>query len=708
MQQIVQEIFIAPDGQLTNAEKQLPTEVQAEINKLRQELANRNVPKITTPEGVTLPEVAKLPDEVEQAIIAAAKQKIAEDQQSKDVKLDLTLQAKDLGISEPAILPGNPLYGVKVVLQKIELLITLNPVDRAEKVIDQANEKTLEAAILLEQSQSQETIDLALNTLAGVQADFDLLKQHAKELDVLKQENPEAVDKLVDQIIQNGVARQTVFSSIEDKVYGDDFVKVEEIRQEVLKDGIDTLLNLTDNNTQSLVDKLQQAVQTSNGSEFKEIKAVELLIEIEQTQPKDVQVILDQGQEQLAQSLEDKLLQMPVEERTEKLLDYADSLPGNPVNQFETYEVLKDNFEDPQLILLTESLKDKAVENLTDIISEITDAASQRQFADAIIGDRPEDLKIITEIELRVQTPQAVGEEPTPIEQKIEDIKAVVEQNIIDTYKDNPEALAQTQFFSDPVHTQTPDIIDIQVVKELTEILERTPDVQPAVIEETKKLEEVIIDQFIENVSSPTFTSTSDEAAQALEPVPQIIQELIDLKEELPPVDDAKIDIAIAVQVDIIEEYLSTQVNDPVTFQTYIAQIEENPVVAQIVAQVGGIEFIQAIETKVEELQTIATEEHTILETTVTQIQQEIFSTASTSSIEQTLPARIQEEIQQIKQEVPVEQIPAVTVQAAVEVQAPVQSAPAPVQESAPAPAAPEVKPPEEPAAPAAPAVPGL
>ncbi|MFS6825716.1 DUF5667 domain-containing protein, partial [Staphylococcus aureus] len=158
---------------------------------------------------------------------------------------DLTVQAKDLGTSEPRILPDNPLYPIKKVMRTIQLVLTFDPLQRVQVLISQDNEKTLEAAKLLEKSSSRKTIDLALVTLAEVEKDFAKLKENSGKLDKLRQAQPQKVDAIVDQIIRNGLARQTVFSSIEDKVYGKDYVRVEKIRQNVLKDGVDSLLQLT-------------------------------------------------------------------------------------------------------------------------------------------------------------------------------------------------------------------------------------------------------------------------------------------------------------------------------------------------------------------------------------------------------------------------------------------------------------------------------
>ncbi len=715
MQQLVQQIFVVPDGKSTAVEKQLPSEVQAEINKLKTQLPDNNVPKLDTPPGVTLPEVAKLPSGVENAIVSAAKKKIVDENRPKEVELDLNLQARDLGVSDPIILPGNILYPVVELIRNVELVITLDPVAKAEQLISQDNTKTLEAAKLVKQNQDTKTIDLALDTLKEVQSDFDKLKEHADELKTLEQTQPKNVDNLVNQIIDNGLARQTVLSSIQDQVYGDTYVEVEKVRSDILKDGVDTLLQLTNNNVPQLTQKLETAVANSSGSELKDIKAVELLVEISKTQPEEVQKTLDTSINNIAQKLEDKILALPADTRVKKVLDYVAASPSNPVIQFETADELKSHFDNPETIALTEGIKDKAVENLTNLVSEITDGTSKQQFVDTVVGDKPADLKIISDIEARVTPPDTgVALEATPIVKQIEDIKAAVEQNIINDYKDDPTKLVQ-DLTKEPGHIT--DVLDVKTVSEIVDVLSQTPEVKPAVVAEAQKIESKTVDNFISSIDTKDATAS----ARALDPIPEVVAQLVNLKAQTPPSVDVKIDAAIKTEVTLIEKHLATEINDPQTFETYVAQIEQDPIVAKVVTQAGGSEFTTAVDKKTEQLQTVANIEHQTLTETVKQIEQEIFTTPvnQPSRVEQSLPPVVQEEIQQIKQEVPVEQIPTVTVSATVEVvpqpttspvtpvptSAPAASA-APVE--APAPAAPEVKPPETQSAPSAPAAPAV
>jgi len=659
MQQVTQRIFA--NNSKTDLERQFSTGVQQEIAALKADLPSHNIPQLETPAGVKLSEVAVLPSEVQEAIIQAAKQRIKKsDKPADQLAKELAKQAKDLGVSIPSVLPGNPLYAAKKAARLISLAVRTNTISQARELLKQDNEKTVEAAQLLIDTPSQKSIELALETLESVAKDFATIKENTSKLTDVGSNQTAQIDALVDQMIDNGLSRQAVISLIENQVHGDAYVAVEVIRSDLLKDGVDILLEVTNGDVAKLTETLQKTVATEPTNQLEGIKAVELLNEIARSQPEDIQTILQTAETEIASKVEETLLAMPEEQRVETVLNYAEDQTGNPVRQFEAYEILENNFTNPDTILLTEGLKDQATENLEERISEIPDANTQQEFIDTVIGSEPQDLKVITEIELRVQAPvETAGIAETPIQTQIADIKSNIEQQIIDTYKDNPEALKEADFFDNPTLAENPDVVDVEVVRELTEVLERSPDVQPEVVQIAEEASQQIISTFITNVSQP-----DEVVAQTLNPIPETLALLVELKSEVSVAQQASIDVAINAQVELMQEYLTTEVPDPQIFQMYVIQITENPEIAQAVAAAGGTDFIQAIEEKAQEIQVTATEDQAALQTVVEQIQEEIFSAPVSvpSTTEQTLSPAIQEEIQEIKHEVPVEQIPAVTV----------------------------------------------
>lgn len=437
-----------------------------------------------------------------------------------------------MDVAEPKILSGNIFYPLKRLVRSLELILAFDPLKRAETLVRHNNEKTLEAVKLLEQSASRKNINLSLALLAEVERDFNLLKANSQKFGVLKEKDPARADRLTNSIIKNGLARQTVFALIEDRVYGADYVRVEKIRQSVLKDGIETLLRLAGGDAQLLVEKLELAVNSGSGSQFKELKAIELLVEIKRFQPEKIDEILKLGQLRLIKQLETKLLAIPREEREKELLAYANSRPGNPVRQFEAYEELIDNFEHKETIALAQSLEQKAVENLTEIIESITNQTTLEKFAQEVIGDQIEDLEIILEVELQTET---------PIEQAIEDIKTIVEEQIVVT---NPE-------LADTIDELEQDLV--------SEIIETAPESSQSITEE-----QVLLEETIEEIQDEIFSTPVGESAPVQETLPETVQEEINqIREEVPVQQTLETEVSTEPVVTTVET-IQTQVETPI------------------------------------------------------------------------------------------------------------------------------------------------
>ena len=520
MQQITQSIFT---GHGAEFEKQLPKGVRNQIQELKRSLPPRNVPKFALPEGITLQSMAILPKDVQHSIVQAAKMRIRDDQKTEEIKLDLTLTAKGLDISEQQILPDNPFYFIKYLARRAQLLLTFDPLQRVELLVRHNNERTFEAAKLLEKSGSRKNVDLALKTLLEIEKDFARLKANAKNLNTLKQKAPQRVDGLINSIIKNGLARQTIFASIEDKVYSADYVKVERIRQQVLQDGIDSLLQLSGGDAQLLVEKLEQAVVSKEGSKFKELKAIELLIEIRRFQPEKIDEILQASEIPLIKNFEAKLLEIEKTEREKLLVAYAASIPGNPVRQFEAYEELISNFDSNETIELVQKLESKAVENFADLIESITDQNTLEEFATDVIGNQPEDLEIVIEIELGLESSNNSAIQ-TPLEQKIENVKTIVEEEVA-------EAIVKSSQEGQGPLTETEAK---EIVKSIEEEITQEVREEPELIEEiTQDLtnttdEQILLEETIEEIQEEILSPSAGNTTPPVETLPEEIQEEIE------------------------------------------------------------------------------------------------------------------------------------------------------------------------------------
>jgi hypothetical protein len=75
----------------------------------------------------------------------AQEEPLAEIDITQEINLDENIEAQDLGVKEPRILPGSPFYFLKDFGRGIRSFFTFNPVKKAELRLRFANEKLIEA-----------------------------------------------------------------------------------------------------------------------------------------------------------------------------------------------------------------------------------------------------------------------------------------------------------------------------------------------------------------------------------------------------------------------------------------------------------------------------------------------------------------------------------------------------------------------------------
>ncbi|MEK7571825.1 MAG: hypothetical protein AAB553_06135 [Patescibacteria group bacterium] len=341
---------------------------------------------------------------------------------------------------------------------------------------------------------------------------------------------------------------QLILQKIEEELPLEDALIIEDARQKYLVPTAVAGINAAPN-LEALHNIAVKEVEKIVGEDFAELKAIEIISDVEDKVKPEAKEKLLGLEKELAREFEKKMLKLPRDARNRKLQNYAHYSFGDPLRQITSLNQIQDALSDREIILGVESLKEIEMKKLIHRIFTLKDQRSLDDFTDRIMQN-PEDLRVLAEMELAINAGR-------------------------------------------------------------------------------------------------------DEAEKA-------------------------------------------------TF----AQIEENPVVSEIVQEVGGEAFEQVIEQATQEIVQTTIAEQTILEETVTQVQEEIFSAPvnEPSAVEETLPESVEEQIIEIKQEIPTEQVievivsteTTVTVEpvqvsepvAPVQESAPViqETAPAPVEQSAPAP----------------------
>src|SRR3989344_2409158 len=214
-------------------------------------------------------------------VIAVAGIALAQEETStaEAVNLDENIQAEDLWISDPNILPDNPLYFFKNLGRGVQNLFTFNPIKKAELKEKFTNEKLLEIKKMVEKNKSQNAISRAIDSY---QKESETAQKTAEKIKETAAEN-EKVGKFLDKFIQQQVLQQKILQRLETQVSTTTFAKIQEAREKHLEKFGQVMAKLE--NKENIQDRLEKNLQIVKGSEFKDFKNLEVLKELKEKVP---------------------------------------------------------------------------------------------------------------------------------------------------------------------------------------------------------------------------------------------------------------------------------------------------------------------------------------------------------------------------------------------------------------------------------------
>ncbi len=274
------------------------------------------------------------------------------------VNLDENIQAEDLGISEPNILPDNPLYFFKNIGRGVQNLFTFNPVKKAELKEKFTNEKLLEIKKMVEKNKSQSAISRAVDSY---QKESETAKKTAEKIRETATEN-EKVGKFLDKFIQQQTLQQKILQKLETQVSTTALSKIQDAREKHLEKFGEVMTILE--NKENIAERLEKNLQDVKGSEFKNFKNLEILKELEGKVPEAAKEAIQRAQENTLLRLKTDISQMSSENQG-KFQSYINEITGNQETKSEILENLRSEFK------TNPALKEKLLETRDKILEKI-------------------------------------------------------------------------------------------------------------------------------------------------------------------------------------------------------------------------------------------------------------------------------------------------------------------------------------------------
>lgn len=261
------------------------------------------------------------------------------------VNLDENVQASDLNVGEPTLLPDSPFYFLKNWVREFQSTFTFNAVKKAELRLKFANEKAIEMEKVAQKTQDPEIIKKAIENYRQEITRVEKVTEKIKE----GATSSEQVSKFLDKFIQQQTLQQRVLQKLEGQVPTEVYEKIEQARQEHWEKFGEVMNRLE--SKENLQERLENNLQEVKGSEFKEFKNLEILKGLELNAPLELKETLQNVQQNSLLKLKDKLESLPTESQ-EKFNDYIEKIGGDKEKQMEIIENLKKEMPTLKQILM--------------------------------------------------------------------------------------------------------------------------------------------------------------------------------------------------------------------------------------------------------------------------------------------------------------------------------------------------------------------
>lgn len=263
-----------------------------------------------------------------------------------------TISAKDLEISEPALLPSSPFYFLKNWSRGIKKAFTFNSVKKLELELRFADEKAVETQKLAKDDPSKvESIERAIENYRTSQSELK------KRIETLKEtsKNPQ-VDTLLEKLADRSVKHETLFEGLKRKLGDrkDLKVKIESV-SEVIEENLVQAAKKDD--AEKFARKIEKALDKAKGDDFKHIGSLEFIDRLDNKMDTAIKENLIRVRYKFSERLKDDVEEFTKkhkDEAAERIKEKLEKLPGDNARHLVILEELQDKVAKP----IREALKE--------------------------------------------------------------------------------------------------------------------------------------------------------------------------------------------------------------------------------------------------------------------------------------------------------------------------------------------------------------
>jgi len=359
-----------------------------------------------------------------------------------EVTRDETITHEDLGTVPATVLPDSPFHFFKRFGRGVQEAFTFDPVRDAELKLQHANQQLSECKQLIE-LKGIGNVDPGI--IRGAIDDFrdkvDEVNDTASALKAAKAGQPETIDRLLNEVADKQLKHQKVLDVIakaalqtkEDATVTGTAVgrRLEGVLTTVDEAKADTITGLTDmlvaveDSPQNIGVRITNVMDRQSGSEFKDLKNLEVLKTMQSVVPENVKGAIELARKNTMEKFEVRVKELPPVVRAEKLKLYVEQAASDETKLLALLNDIKASPTVPTDILSKlEEAKEIVARKFEKKLQTVEDPRVQQQILDRLNSIDVADLVALDELKSRMKAGSEELRQMTEAHQKsVEEFK---------------------------------------------------------------------------------------------------------------------------------------------------------------------------------------------------------------------------------------------------------------------------------------------
>lgn len=247
--------------------------------------------------------------------------------ESADAVRDELVTEEDLGAEHAFILPDSPLYALKRIGRDVRRVFIFDDAKKVEQEIKDANQELADLNRLLDEK-GEEVSDAVLRGFERVEEHFESIADRAPDLAL---EDEESRREVMEHLLDSEIKRQKVFEHMEGAAGDERVLEGAQQLRERMMDRVGDVVEGVEVDT----DVFDRILQNQEGSEFKDLRNLEVLKRLEEKLPESAREGIQRAEDNAFKRLREHVGQFKNAESHDRFEQYMQDFGGDEVIRYE-------------------------------------------------------------------------------------------------------------------------------------------------------------------------------------------------------------------------------------------------------------------------------------------------------------------------------------------------------------------------------------